>query len=295
MDWEYDLIKLYLYVCDHYKRELYNYCQRMSNYANLSFTDEEVICIYLYGIMEKRFNIKDIYKFTKKYLSDFFPRMPSYTAYVQRVNQISDIFIPLSLLIQQDFSASNVLKNICLMDSMPICIAKAKRSSKAKVASEFANKGYCASKGIYYYGVKIHLLGLRCPGTLPQPKYIGVTPASNHDLATFREIQPLLYDKELFLDKAYADELLKNESQEKQNLKIWTPVKKEKGEKYLSTDKQWISTAISRVRQPIESLFNWIEEKTGIQTASKVRSYKGLMVHVFGRLAAAMYIMAFSS
>jgi len=57
----------------------------------------------------------------------------------------------------------------------------------------------------------------------------------------------------------------------------------------------FIAITVSRVRQPIESLFNWIEEKTGIQVASKVRSTKGLMVHVFGRLAAALFLMAFNS
>lgn len=46
-----------------------------------------------------------------------------------------------------------------------------------------------------------------------------------------------------------------------------------------------------QVRQPIESFFNWVNEKTGIQIASKVRSYQGLMVHVFGKLAAALFIM----
>jgi hypothetical protein len=40
-----------------------------------------------------------------------------------------------------------------------------------------------------------------------------------------------------------------------------------------------------------ESLFNWVHEKTGVQIASKVRSYQGLIVHVFGRLAAALFIM----
>ena len=49
------------------------------------------------------------------------------------------------------------------------------------------------------------------------------------------------------------------------------------------------------MRQPIESLFNWIDEKTGIQCASKVRYYRGLLVHVFGRLAAAMLLLAFNS
>lgn len=47
------------------------------------------------------------------------------------------------------------------------------------------------------------------------------------------------------------------------------------------------------MRHPIESLFNWIEEKTSIQTASKVRSYNGLLVHVFGKVAAAMFLLAF--
>lgn len=41
------------------------------------------------------------------------------------------------------------------------------------------------------------------------------------------------------------------------------------------------SKAVSTVRQPIESLFNWLIVKTDIQRASKVRSTKGLLVHVF--------------
>ncbi|MHB1104890.1 MAG: hypothetical protein ACYCZ2_00890 [Lutibacter sp.] len=44
--------------------------------------------------------------------------------------------------------------------------------------------------------------------------------------------------------------------------------------------------AVSAIRQPIESFFNWINEKTQIQNASKVRSFKGLIVHIFGKLPA---------
>ncbi|PSQ75421.1 MAG: hypothetical protein BRD33_04190 [Bacteroidetes bacterium QH_6_63_17] len=55
------------------------------------------------------------------------------------------------------------------------------------------------------------------------------------------------------------------------------------------------SEAVSRIRQPIESLFNWTGEKTGIQRASKVRWYQGLLVHAFGRLAAAMLLLALNS
>jgi len=55
------------------------------------------------------------------------------------------------------------------------------------------------------------------------------------------------------------------------------------------------STAVSKVRQPIEALFNWLIEKTDIQRASKVGSTKGLLVHVFGRLAAAFIPLIFNT
>jgi hypothetical protein len=73
---------------------------------------------------------------------------------------------------------------------------------------------------------------------------------------------------------------------------LLAPVKKNKDQEVLSAADRLYSESISRLRQPIESLFSWIDEKTGIQDASKVRSYQGLLVHVFGRLAASMLMLA---
>jgi hypothetical protein len=53
------------------------------------------------------------------------------------------------------------------------------------------------------------------------------------------------------------------------------------------------SHADSSVRQPIEYFFNWLIENTDIQRASKVRSTKGLLVHVFGKLAVAFISLIF--
>jgi hypothetical protein len=72
-----------------------------------------------------------------------------------------------------------------------------------------------------------------------------------------------------------------------------TPVIKQKGQHHLEPQDQWLSTAVARVRQPIEVLFAWIEEKTGIECASKVRSYRRLKVYVFGKLAAALFFWNF--
>ena len=77
-----------------------------------------------------------------------------------------------------------------------------------------------------------------------------------------------------------------------------TPVKAVKGmakciKEFDRAANNLFSTAVSRVRQPIEALFNWIIEKTDIQTASKVRSTKGLLVHVFGKIASAFINLIF--
>jgi len=42
-------------------------------------------------------------------------------------------------------------------------------------------------------------------------------------------------------------------------------------------------------------LFNWIFEKTDIQGVSKVRSHRGLLVHVIGRIVTAFSFLIFNS
>lgn len=60
--------------------------------------------------------------------------------------------------------------------------------------------------------------------------------------------------------------------------RLVAPQKKPKG-KELTKDENYYNRLVRRIRQPIESLFNWIEEKTQIQRASKVRSTDALMIH----------------
>jgi len=78
-----------------------------------------------------------------------------------------------------------------------------------------------------------------------------------------------------------------------------SPVKavKEKPESLYQCEKsaeELYYRAVPVIRQPIESLFNWLIEKTDIQRASKVRSTKGLLVHVFGKIAAAFLCCIFN-
>jgi hypothetical protein len=73
-----------------------------------------------------------------------------------------------------------------------------------------------------------------------------------------------------------------------------TPVKAVKGQsEAIKQRNKAADDLFSKVRQPIESLFNWLIVKTDIQRASKVRSIKGLLVHVFGKIAAAFIYLIF--
>ena len=293
MDWEAELISLYLFVCKHYQSELSNYCARMARFADLKFSDEEAITLYLYGVIEGHRTIEAIHRYATKHLQHWFPYLPGYKAFDHRINQLHDVFVPFVHLLCDELSGAQQIEQLTgLTDSMPIIMAQRGRRFHAKVAPEIATKnGYCATKKLHYYGVKLHVVANRQKGSLPIPVCLGLTDAGMHDRKVLEQILPALPENmsECYADKAYQVEA--DAIHQEQHVTLLTPVKKQKGQTFLDETDQWLSTAISQVRQPIESLFNWINEKTGIQIASKVRSYQGLMVHVFGKLAAALFIM----
>lgn len=59
--------------------------------------------------------------------------------------------------------------------------------------------------------------------------------------------------------------------------------------KELSWAEHYYNRLVRSIRQPIKSLFNWIEEKTGIHRASKVRSTNALLIHCWWKLAVAFF------
>lgn len=294
MDWQLRLIHVYCEICAQYSQRLWMHCERFSNNAVPQFSDEEVMTVYLFGIMRHKRTIQDIYDYTRDHLLDWFPALPSYGGFVQRLNKLSSVFPALLEGLHDQWPTVRGWLPTLLLDSMPVVLAKGKRRYKAKVASEVANCGYCASKDMKYYGVKLHVLGLRQAGTLPCPEYMELTPAGPHDLTVLDAISPFLGPGELYADKAYIAEAIHHYLAQ-QGMDLHTPVKKAKGQEELFLFEKLLSSSVSRVRQPIESFFNWIEEHTGIQIASKVRSLNGLLVHVFGRLAAAMLLFILNS
>jgi hypothetical protein len=284
------LIQIYEFVCERYEIELKYYCERLSNNCNPEFTDQEIITIYLFcNYEEQRFKIKDIYNFAANYLQDWFPKLKSYTAFSTRLNSLNQVFIKLFCTLVTDFVPKECSAEILLLDSMPIITCSGKRN--AKVALELVDKSFCSSKNLWYYGVKLHALNLYNKGTLPHPQSILITKASENDLNVFKENWAEIASKIFFGDKIYYDNDFFKDLYLRNKAIMYTPIKgvKGKSEELKQRDFAYetlFSKAVSGIRQPIESFFNWIIEKTQIQKASKIRSSKGLIVHIFGKLTA---------
>lgn len=286
------LIALYCYICERYDTELCWHCQRFSNNAQPVFTDQELLTIYVFCVAEEeKFKVKAIYKYARKYLHDWFPKLPSYQAFSKRLNRLAAVFPVLAGCFLQDVERHGVEADISLMDSLPIITCSGKRAGK--VAPELTDKGFCSTKNLYYYGAKLHSIAFRRSGTLPLPEFLTLTPASENDLNAVRHILPGLENRAFFGDKIFSSEEFNQALLKEAGSCIYTPVKLVKGEnpqvrQFKHAADKLFSTAVSRVRQPIESFFNWLIEIADIQRASKVRSLHGFIVHVFGKIAAAI-------
>ncbi len=292
MTWKENLIKLYFYISEDKGIQQYLSGLRMSNNQTLSFTDEEVMTVYIFGITQKFSKVKHIYNYTKMHLSDWFPLLPSYQAFNERLNKLHCCFEVLVQSINFKALLGLEFENERVIDSVPVIVTGKSRSSSAKVAAQLCSKGYCSSKQMYYYGVKLHVAGIVRPCTLPMPETSWITGAGENDLTAARPVFEHLSNCKIYADKIYADSDLNIGMQTNQNSIILTPVKKHKGQKIVDAADDTYSYLVSKVRQPIESFFNWLIEKTQIQFAQRVRSEKGLLVHIWGKFAAALFLLS---
>lgn len=255
------LIALYYYVCDCYDKQVRWQVQRFSsNKLEGQISDEELLTIYLFCVAyQEKTTLKAMHRYMHQHWATYFPNLPAYQTFGNRLNRLADAFPVLIEQLITDLGGGEQDAQVLLVDSMPIITCSAKR--RPKVALELVDKTYCASKGIYYHGVKLHVLGQRRTGTLPLPCALGITPASAHDLTCLRPVLGQLSEKVIVADKAYADQKLRAQVLDQQQIELLTPVKgvKNKPESLVQFDQasnDLFSRAVSSLRQPIESFFS---------------------------------------
>lgn len=289
---ENQLIQLYLLVCQVYDTHSKTCFQRLSNNSKPLFTDQELATIYLFGHLQGLVEKKAIHKLIDKYWRPFFPRLPAYQTFVARINLLEQTFQTIGGYLNQRLEARRTPEIDHLIDSVPVMLARGGHAYGAKVAREVADVGYCASKRTYFHGLRLHTIAQRRSGTIPLPKNIWLREGSVHDLRSVREQDVDVSNSSLIGDKAYPDPTFQAWLATRETT-LYAPKKKPQGTELSATEKYY-NRLVSRLRQPIESFFNWLIDKTDIQRAGRVRSTEGLLVHCFGKLTVAFYLLVFN-
>ena len=282
------LIELYLLVCHLYDTQAVLQHQRLRS-VKPQFSDQELVTIYLFAHLQGFFTMRQSYNYIRHQWREWFPHLPSYQAVNHRLNSLAPAFELLIDALLQQANTRLSLADDRVIDSLPIILARSCRSTNARVARGIADKTFCASKNLWYHGVKLHVQAVRRYRLLPIPERIYMTAASCHDLTALHQMNLELGECALFADKAYACQATKAEF-ERVGTVLATPTKKQKHQVLEQTDSLW-SKFVSAMRQPVESLFSWVVDKTGIQNAAKVRSTNGLFVHCYGKLAVACLLL----
>lgn len=288
------LIELYLLICRLYDNQPVLKQQRLSNNHQPLFSDEELLTMYLFGHLQGHTTGRRIYDYSQNHWREWFPALPAYQAFNRRLNELAPAF---ELLIEQ------LLKSAAwqiqpaddrLIDSVPVMLARATRANRARVAPELADTGFCATKQMYYRGVKLHFIAARRSHRLPLPERIHLSHASQHDLAALRELSPQMpASGGLFADKAYYHAETSAEFKEQGSFLV-ASYKRHRNEPEKDVPTLY-NRFVSAIRQPLESLFNWLIQKTDLQNASRVRSNQGLKVHCYGKIAVACLLLTFYS
>ena len=243
----------------------------------------------MWGILNQKFEVKACYEFICDYYGEWFPDLPSYQAYNNRICYLADAFKALASILICNLGLDPSHGDF-VNDSLPIVVASGKRSGRAKTASELCNKGYCASKDMWYYGIKLHIFAQCNYKSIPTPAMMTISKASEHDLPIAKQMLVDVSNIRVFGDSAFIDAKWQVRMLRENNVEILTPIKLSKGHKQLPYWDKLYSSAISSIKQAIESLNNWIIQKTNIQRASKVRSAAGLTAFVFARIACACFV-----
>lgn len=288
---ENQLIEIYLFICQIYDTCSQTCFQRTSNNRHPRFTDEELISIWFFGHLHEKFTKRQIYRFICQQWRSWFPCLPSYQTFCYRLNLLEATFQSIGGALFEQLRKTPDRQDAHLLDSFPVMLARHGFARTARVAREVANFGYCAAKKTYFHGVRLHFIAARRGAKLPVPEQVFLREASTHDATAALDQRLALAKTTLFADLAYRQPALK-EHFLTQDTRLLLGCKKPQGGK-LSKAQKHFNRLISHFRQPIESLFNWINEKTHLQTASKVRSLEGLMLHCWGKLAVAFYLLVF--
>ena len=288
------LIWLYIFIDGLFKQtELSLYTMRLSNNNRPHFTDAELFSCAIFAELMGCKSKKDGYGYLRRHYLSWFPRLPGYEVYNRKLNQFHEALTYIFKMLRNRYAYSS--EPIAQVDTAPITVCQAQHAANSKTAQTLVSLGFCAAKKQYYIGVKLQIISQHRKGLLPVPLDYHIDTASTHDLIIGKDTIPYsdLKNIALYSDKAYIDKNFQLDLFEINGIKLITPIKKHKGQKHLTLFQRAFNAIHSSIRQPIDTLFGWINKQTNIENASKVRNIAGLFYHINVKMVAALIMLIF--
>ncbi len=287
-DWQSQLISLYLWIEDMMIHKGYQcFVERFSpNRTPPCFTDIELLTAFFFARLQKQVTHRDCLTFIEKFLPEWFPNLPKYSRFVDRLNRVQPVLIPFVEHLLQPESPQG---QHYMIDSCPLVMVKGSRARRAKVAPELQGNAYCAARQLHYSGLKLHVLAQRRPCRMPYPVAISVSSARQADISALRDLENDVPSGIIWADKAYDSKDLSDKLQER-GCELRTPRKRYRNTfHFKSIDTP--SKTVSQIRQPIESLFAWLTEQTDLQRVHRARSARGALFFVWSSLCIGLILL----
>ena len=173
-----------------------------------------------------------------------FPNFLEYSRFVRRCNAL----LPSIQVIRQALVFEEVEgMSVSIIDSFPIPLCQPIRNFRSKVLGDYANVGYNATKGQYFYGCKCHAL-------VSESGYVidyTITPASMADSSMTEEVLSQFGTPTVLGDMGYLGQSL-HDRLELKGIDLITPVRKNMKQKKI------LFPNFSKRRKVIERVFSFL-------------------------------------
>ena len=127
-----------------------------------------------------------------------------YTRFLRRLAKINDVLSTLFLFLGSLFQRLNGAK-IYSVDSFPVELCQITRQSRVRLWSDPSLKGYNASKGRFFYGLKVHMVVT----TDKEPVMVHISEGSIHDVTAGYQFMHHLPKESITIgDKGYVSSKL---------------------------------------------------------------------------------------
>ncbi|EQC95569.1 MULTISPECIES: IS982 family transposase [Lactococcus] len=208
--------------------------------VHLATSDCLVIACYLWGVL----HFSETLKAKHQLAQSLFPNFLEYSRFVRRCNALLlSIQLIRQALVFKEFEGIDV----SIIDSFPIPLCQPIRNFRSKVLGDYANIGYNATKGQYFYGCKCHALVSESGYVID---YV-ISPASIADSTMAEEVLSQFGTPIVLGDMGYLGQVL-HDRLELKEIELITPVRMNMKKKDITFPN------FSKRRKVIERVFSFL-------------------------------------